>query len=41
VWRPVDGATVARCDSVLVVLGEERTTPAPVPDVWRLRLANW
>ncbi len=40
-WRPADGATVAESESVLVVLGEDRRTPAPVPEDWRTRLADW
>jgi acyl-CoA thioester hydrolase len=37
-WRLADEATVAEGESVLVVLGEDRVTPAPVPDAWRVRL---
>jgi acyl-CoA thioester hydrolase len=37
-WRPADDTTLAEATSVLVVLGEDRRTPAPVPDGWRARL---
>jgi acyl-CoA thioester hydrolase len=37
-WRPADDQTIAEATSVLVVLGEDRRTPTPVPDSWRERL---
>lgn len=40
VWRPADEATVAEAEAVLVVLGEDRRTPAPIPDAWRARLTD-
>jgi acyl-CoA thioester hydrolase len=39
-WRPADDSTVAEATSVLVVVGEDRRTPAPVPDNWRERLIS-
>jgi acyl-CoA thioester hydrolase len=33
--RSADDVTVAEAESVLVVLGEDRMTPTPVPDAWR------
>lgn len=40
-WRSADGGTIARGEAVLVVLGDDRRSPAPVPDDWRDRLAAW
>lgn len=40
VWRE-DGGLVADADTVLVALGPDKVTPAPVSADWRRKLSDW
>jgi acyl-CoA thioester hydrolase len=39
-WRTDDDVTIADAEAVLVVLGEDRKTPTPIPDTWRALLTS-
>jgi acyl-CoA thioester hydrolase len=39
-WRTTDDATIAEGEGVLVVLGDDRKTPVPVPESWRTLLSS-
>lgn len=40
VWRP-DGTDVGRGRSIMVTLAADTVTPAPLPQRWRDRIAEW
>jgi acyl-CoA thioester hydrolase len=39
-WRPADDVTIAEAESVLVVIGPDGVTPAPIPTDWRELLSS-